>query len=226
MKIKFSFLMFLLMLTGALSFSSCTKEDEELATPTANFTCTLFDVVEKGGPLDMESFSIDETKSSKGIHIDRVIYSLDGEEIATTTSSPFGFRYIVENQAVGEHDLAVYVECSGDGYVSTYRTFHFPIYIYDCLIDNDYIDGKATVSNGETFSGHIVSAESNNFTITKVEYFWDDVLLGTSTKTPFNFSYKLNNEKAGDHKFKSVVTTNSAFSGEIINEHTQTIVVK
>lgn len=247
MKTKFSFLIFLFVLTGALSLSSCGEDDEsEIAVPNLSYRLDFNNAafsdgsvfVAKGEYLTVNSFSLDEAKSSKGMHIDFVRWSLDGEEIATSTSSPFGFSYPMKNESIGKHKLAAYIEASGDGYANIKETHKAIATVYvteepyaldiDAYIDNDYIGDKPAVSNGETFSGHIELSESNTIdgTITKVEYYWDDEVFGASSKSPFTFNYAVNNEKTGNHKFKYVATINAGEYGLFTKTKTFTVVVK
>jgi len=191
--------------------------------------------VANGETLKLLGWSIDETKSSKGLHIDLVKYYFDGELIESSTSSPFALNYPIKNMSIGEHELKVYLEVSGKGYANVKVTKLYPVYVleepfaldYDTYFDNDYEADKVTVSNGETLSGHTVPSEDNTIdaTITKVEYYWDDNLFGASSIAPYNFSYPVNNEKAGKHNFKTVVTTNTEY-GEFTITGEQVVVVK
>lgn len=231
---SFSTLMFLLVLVGALSFSSCQKDDE-IVIPEVKFSYDGWLYVANGETLTFKSFSINEAKSSEGVHINLVNYYFDGEKIASTTSSPFGFSYLLQDKSVGEHNLKVYVEVSGDGYADMQYTLNFTVNVleepfaldFDVYYDNGFEADKPTVSNGETFSGHIELAESStiNATITKVEYYWDDNLFGASSIAPFTFSYAVNGETAGNHTFKYVATTSTDY-GDFTTTATRTVVVK
>jgi len=232
------FIMFLLVFAGALSFTSC-EENDEIKIPAVyhmyNVESPFWHYVVNGETLKLLGWSIDETKSSKGLHIDLVKYYFDGELIESSTSSPFALNYPIKNMSIGEHELKVYLEVSGKGYANVKVTKLYPVYVleepfaldYDTYFDNDYEADKVTVSNGETLSGHTVPSEDNTIdaTITKVEYYWDDNLFGASSIAPYNFSYPVNNEKAGKHNFKTVVTTNTEY-GEFTITGEQVVVVK
>lgn len=228
--------MFLLILAGALSFSSCETDEIEIKIPTVAFKYGDFwPYVANGETLSIGSFTIDTENSSEGIQIYLVEYYFDGEKIASTTSYPFGFSYLIKDVSVGEHNLKVYVEVSGDGYSDAKYTINLTVNVleepfaldFDVYYDNGFEADKPTVSNGETFSGHIELAESNTVdaTITKVEYYWDDNLFGASSIAPFTFSYAVNGETAGNHTFKFVATTSTDY-GEFTTTATRTVVVK
>jgi len=234
-KEKFSFLMFLLVLAGALSFSSCQKDDE-IVIPEVNFKFNYWPYLANGETLTIKSFSIDTEKSSEGVHINLVNYYFDGEKIASSTSSPFDLNYLIKEKSVGEHELKIYVETSGDGYADMKYTLNYTIYVleepfaldFKDSYDNDIeADNQLTVSNGETFSGHLELAESNTVkaTITKVEYYWDDNLFGASSIAPFTFSYAVNGETAGSHTFKFVATASTDY-GVITTTATRPVIVK
>lgn len=233
-KEKFALFMFLFAWVGMLLFSSC-EEKEEIVIPEVYFTYEGWFYVANGETLELKSFSIDEARSSDGVHINLVNYYFDGEKVASSASSPFGLGYLVRDKSVGEHELKIYVEVSGDGYADMKYTLNLVVYVlekpfaldFDCYFDNEFVADKPTVSNGETFSGYIALAEDNTIeaTITKVEYYWDGKLFGASSLTPFSFSYAVSNETAGKHSFKYVVTTDTDY-GVFTTTMTRTVIVE
>jgi len=225
MKEAISFFSFLLVLAGALSFSSCQKDEDINVKFIMTWQAGIFSadgseapLLSNGEMLNVTSCEIDNENSSDGVRMKSVEYYFDGEKISSTSTYPYGLKYLIQNQAIGSHVLTVkYTIKSSEG-----TEFSFPFdYTVEVLTsparieiplcigeDNVYEDKDSViaVSKDGDFYGSIPSIDSNlGASITEVKYYWDDVLFGASNASPYKFSYNLSAEDSGEHTFKYIV---------------------
>lgn len=218
MKTKIHFIpLLLLVLTASFLCSSCGEE--EITIPNVYFKYKMWSYVANGDTLTVDKLVIDEEKSSEGIHIDLINYYFDGEKIASPTSSPYGMKYLIKDKTIGEHELKVYIEVSGDGYAKMKYTLTFTIHVleepfnlsFHCNFDKNFGDKTPTYSKNETITGNVSlnTQTTIDAEITKVEYYWDNKLFSATSLPPYRFSYSPANESVGEHELKFVVYTTS-----------------
>lgn len=229
MERKNLFLMFLLMLTGALCLTSCDKDDEEYyAKFLFTFEANLFSdedapLLSNGEMLNV-SVRLDTDNSSDGVRIKSVEYYFDGEKILTTSTSPYSLKYLIQNQALGSHVLTGKITYKGGDFEFNYDFSReivvqdAPAYINAPLLigeDKEYDeveDSVVVVSRDDSFYGSVPQVSSNiGASITKVEYYWDDVLFGASNVSPYKFSYDISSEETGEHTFIYIVHVTSDY---------------
>lgn len=63
-------------------------------------------------------------------------------------------------------------------------------------------------AKGATISGetNILASANSAYGVKKVEFFIDDVLIGTSTTSPYSINYNLSSVSSGSHKISAVIT--------------------
>ena len=225
MKTKiYSLLMCMLTLVSVMSFSSCESEDIEIVMPTANFTIDASLYVANGEQLKVNEFGIDRATSSEGISIKQVEYYFDDEKISTTSTAPFSFSYLMQNQNIGMHELTIKAMIVGEGFSDTEFTLHFTVYVlkqpfvldFDIIYDNESHYNKH-INNGETLSGRVEVAQTTSIDaiIEKTEFYWDDTMFGATSMEPFLFSIEIENHTPGIHELKIIIETSSTQAGNL-----------
>lgn len=225
-KEKFSFLMFLLVFAGTLSFSSCQNDVEHVDVKfLMTWEASIFasggqddmPLLSNGEILNITSYQIDKDNSSDGVRIKSVDYYFDGEKISSTSTYPYSLKYLIQNQAIGHHVLTVKPSIKSSEDTDFSFSFNYAVEVLasparieiplclgeDKLYEDE--DSIITVSKDEEFYGSVPSINSNlGASITKVEYYWDDVLFGASNVSPYRFSYGISSEKTGEHVLKYI----------------------
>lgn len=79
--------------------------------------------------MKVNEFGIDRATSSEGISIKQVEYHFDDEKISTTSTAPFSFSYLMQNQNIGMHELTIKAMIVGEGFSDTEFTLHLTVYV-------------------------------------------------------------------------------------------------
>ena len=216
MKSRF-YLLFIGLLLGSLLLTSCDKE-ETIIIPTVSYKYNGWLYVSNGETLTLE-VAIDLAKSSQGIYVKQMEFYFDGEKISTSTSAPFQINYLIQNKSIGKHELKIIAKIAGDGYTETTSTITLSVTVMETpfalnfnINYDDEQQQKGEIHNGDILSGNVEINETTSFdaTITKIEYYWDEKLIGATSFEPFKFYYQLENESLGIHEFKVVIETSSS----------------
>ncbi len=208
---------------GSVSLVSCSDDEETLvipATPTANFLFEdLWTFAANGETLKLGGISIDESKSSSGIYIDRVDFFFDGNPIASSTVAPFSLGYLLKGQSIGEHELKLKIYVKGEGYTDMTYTFDIKVTVLEepfalnfVLSYDNAAHANSEIRNGETLSGSVAISDATTIdaSITKAEYYWDGVMFGATSIPPYRFSFPIENQPLGEHEFKLVISVSSS----------------
>lgn len=214
--------MCMLTLLSVMSFSSCESEDIEIVMPAANFTIDASLYVANGEHLKVNEFGINRAASSEGISLKQVEYYFDDEKISTTSTAPFSFSCLMQNQSIGMHKLTIKAMVVGEGYSDTEFTLHFNVYVlaqplvlnFDIIYDNESHNNRH-IHNGETLSGKIAlnPTTSIDAVIEKAEFYWDGAVFGTTSMEPFRFNLEIENQTPGVHELRIIIETSSTQAG-------------
>lgn len=151
-------------------------------------------------------------RSTEGCEFDKVEYYWDGKLIATYTSSPYTFRYKVDDEIGSTHDIRVYIayhdatskNLSYNWSYLAYKIRSSDDIFYSFMLKsshNDYKNGETISLVAKLYKG---SGVKQDF---EAEFYLDDVLIGKSTSFPYTQDYKLTNLSKGSHVVKDVFTT-------------------
>lgn len=213
-----------------------TGDSEGKTFPKVYFKYGGWPFVSNGETLTYE-LSIDTEKSSEGVYIESIEYHFDEKNLGTVRTAPFGINYAIENETVGIHKLKFIVSVKGgEKYTDVTYTFTIDIHVLErpFVLDFDvnYDEGVESmiedgIKNGDTISGTVSLSDETSFEcdLVKVEYYWDEDLFNATTISPFRFSYKVENQKTGEHKLTFVFYTKSDL-GDFTSTQTYTITVK
>lgn len=174
--------------------------------------------------MKVNEFDIDRATSSEGISIKQVEYYFDDKKISTTSTAPFSFSYLMQNQNIGMHELTIKAMIVGEGFSDTEFTLHLTVYVlkqpfaldFDIIYDNESHYNKH-INNGETLSGKVEVARTTSIDaiIEKVEFYWDDTMFGATSMEPFLFSIEIENQTPGIHELKIIIETSSTQAGNL-----------
>ena len=132
---------------------------------------------------------------------------------------------------MGEHQLTVVIQVTGEGYSDITCRFNLAVYVLEepfalrarLVFDNSPVDGE--VHNGDILSGHVEVVENSiGATTARVEYYWDDKLFDASGVSPFAFSYVIANEAAGEHELRFLIHFKTPY-GDMSSSGTATVTV-
>lgn len=219
--------------------ASCEKEDDDnkvtLKIPEFQLNVNGWFWVANGETLKF-GLELDVTKSSKEFYIESIDYYWDGKSIGVVSNSPFEINYAIRNERIGVHKLKAIVKMKGEGYMDAEYTTTADIHVLEkpfvLKFDVEFDEGvesllKEGVKDGDTISGTVSLSENTSFEckLVKVEFYWDENLFNATTISPFRFSYKVKNQKLGEHKLTFVCYYESEL-GNFKQTDTIIIVVK
>lgn len=194
------------------------------------FGCTyLSKYLANGENFIMQKVRLSSESTTAGWEIDYVKYFFDDNEISTAYSDPYGMTFLIQNQAVGKHELKYEVHANNNS-TSSIETGIVDIYVLAAPLNIDLDVRYETkdffhegILNGEILSGTVSLVEDASpadAQIKEASFYWDDVLFATTKTAPFKFSYNVTNQTVGAHFFTiNYVVTSSV--GEI--EYTSVI---
>jgi VWFA-related protein len=141
-----------------------------------------------------------------------VTFALDGKNITTLVDEPF--EYIWDTSAVpdGEHTLTVTAECTAGNIGTQHLTIRVrrPVIVkWIAPVDGESISGPYTLK--------IEVDHVDTVTISKVEFYVDDKLIGTLTGPPYEIAWDPKGFEPGDHILRATATDieNSSLDSEI-----------
>lgn len=150
-------------------------------------------------------------RSSNGCMIDEVKYYWDGTLISTITSSPFTFKYKVNDEVGTSHKLMLSLKFHDNSSTGTFNWSYnnYKVYTADDFWGtwdiksrrNDYINGETLSLAAKVFKGANVK---NNH---EIEFYLDDDLIGKSSSFPYILDYKLDKLSIGSHTIKGKIIT-------------------
>lgn len=190
-----------------------------------------YNAVCKGETLHITPYVI-ESRSPKGCKITKAEYYWDDKLIATKTDSPFSWDYQVYDDAETSHDLKVNVQYSNDEGYSSSTSFYYSGYTVmkddeyrywwtRKLSDNDneYVNGETVESVAKLYKG------KDNKDEISFKLYYDGNLIGESSTFPYEVDYKLENQTAGTHKFKTEWTVKKSGGSSTTSWQEKTIIV-
>ena len=168
--------------------TTTTAEAYSLAW-TTSFSMAI-EMSETDTTIVVDDYELSDDDIDEGVTIEMVTYYLQEQKIGERTSSPFGISYDLSAWSSGEYTLTIDENVAKDG-VTFSASFDIPFYLPEPgalsielgygILQDTYGSALGTVKT------YLSEDNEISGTITKVEYYWKDELVGESSDASSDF---------------------------------------
>ena len=186
-------------------FQGCKKDNED---PNCSITSPISaQQITKG-----EIVTILAVASDPNGTISEVQFYIDDIKVGTVVNSPYNFEWNTSNASIGNHIIKATCFDNDNASASDQidvtivdSTNQLPI----CSITSPLPSQQITT--GETITISAVATDTDG-TISEVQFFVDDIKVGTVTSSPYNYEWNTSGESLGNHILKATCFDNNNIS--------------
>ena len=188
------------MMVSCEEETSFTHPDYELVIPEAAYS---FSISTKSVDTNT-TVTVEPTFTPNfdllGCYVKKIVYALDGKEVATVTEKPYKLEYQANNLAKGNHVMKMTFTVGGKGFkdkvIEKIQEFDAETgtsetsqTLKDVTFDFDY-DSFLRVGEDFKFSITMNDLKNLGYKIVSVQYYWENELVKTVVDAPYEYTFK------------------------------------
>ena len=188
------------MMVSCEEETSFTHPDYELVIPEAAYS---FSISTKSVDTNT-TVTVEPTFTPNfdllGCYVKKIVYALDGKEVATVTEKPYKLEYQANNLAKGNHVMKMTFTVGGKGFkdkvIEKIQEFDAETgtsetsqTLKDVTFDFDY-DSFLRVGEDFKFSITMNDLKNLGYKIESVQFYWENELVKTVVDAPYEYTFK------------------------------------
>jgi hypothetical protein len=173
------------------------------STSTVTVSVSLTAPANNSSVTQGNNVTVSANASASGATITKVAFYANGTLIGTSTSSPYSITWT--NPAAGSYQITA-IATASNGQTTTSSAFTFTVTapVISVSVTSPANNASIVQGNNATISA---SASVTGATITKVDFYANGTLIGTSTASPYSINWT--NPAVGSYQITAIATTSA-----------------